>query len=51
MIIWAGLNFKHNFDKLALKMAVKYGYSGFNYYGLPALDPLSSVAPNLASDV
>lgn len=30
-----GLNFKHNFDKLALKMGVKYGYSGFNYYGLP----------------
>ncbi len=46
-----GLNFKHNFDKLALKMGVKYGYSGFNYYGLPALDPISSAVPNLASDV
>lgn len=30
-----GLNFKHNFDKLSLKMGVKYGYSAFNYYGLP----------------
>lgn len=30
-----GLNFKHNFDKMSLKMGVKYGYSGFNYYGLP----------------
>lgn len=46
-----GLNFKHNFDKLALKMGVKYGYSGFNYYGLSALDPISSAVPNLASDV
>lgn len=40
-----GLNFKHNFDKLALKMGVKYGYSGFNYYGLPMHDNLSSVTP------
>lgn len=30
-----GLNFKHEFDKLALNMGVKYGYSGFNYYGAP----------------
>lgn len=30
-----GLNFKHNFDKMSLKMGVKYGYSAFNYYGLP----------------
>lgn len=47
-----GLNFKHNFDKLALKMGIKYGYSGFNYYGIPVdLDPASSVAPDLVSDV
>lgn len=47
-----GLNFKHNFDKLALKMGVKYGYSGFNYYGYPGyLDPTSSVAPSLSNDV
>ncbi|GGJ91024.1 TonB-dependent receptor [Parabacteroides faecis] len=47
-----GLNFKHNFDKLALKMGVKYGYSGFNYYGLPVyLDPASSVVPDFVSDV
>lgn len=30
-----GLNFSHAFDKLSLNMGVKYGYSGFNYYGLP----------------
>ena len=44
-----GLNFKHNFDKLALKMGVKYGYSGFNYYGLPieSLTPITSSNPTL----
>lgn len=30
-----GLNFKHEFSKVALNMGVKYGYSGFNYYGIP----------------
>ena len=38
-----GLNFKHNFDKLSLKMGVKYGYSAFNYYGLPMNESISSV--------
>ena len=47
-----GLNFKHNFDKLALKMGVKYGYSGFNYYGFPMyLDPSSSAIPEILSDI
>lgn len=47
-----GLNFKHNFDKLALKMGVKYGYSGFNYYGFPLfIDPVSSALPDPVSDV
>lgn len=45
-----GLNFKHNFDKLSLKMGVKYGYSAFNYYGLPienydAIPNLSTLPP------
>ena len=30
-----GLNFKHIFRRAALDMGVKYGYSAFNYYGLP----------------
>lgn len=38
-----GINFKHNFDKMSLKMGVKYGYSAFNYYGLPMYDSVSSV--------
>lgn len=47
-----GLNFKHNFDKLALKMGVKYGYSGFNYYGFPMYsNPSSSTIPELLSDI
>ena len=47
-----GLNFKHNFDKLALKMGVKYGYSGFNYYGFPMYsNPSSSNIPELLSDI
>ncbi|WP_304958641.1 TonB-dependent receptor [uncultured Parabacteroides sp.] len=29
------LNFKHAFEKVSLDMGVKYGYSAFNYYGLP----------------
>ena len=32
-----GLNFKHAFEKLSLNMGIKYGYSAFNYYGLPVL--------------
>ncbi|GKG76729.1 TonB-dependent receptor [Parabacteroides goldsteinii] len=47
-----GLNFKHNFDKLFLKMGLKYGYSGFNYYGFPIyIDPASSALPDPVSDV
>ena len=33
-----GLNFKHVFDKMVLVMGAKYGYSGYNYYGLPIMD-------------
>lgn len=46
-----GINFKHNFDKMSLKMGVKYGYSGFNYYGLPIFpNPSSSATQELLSD-
>lgn len=37
-----GLNFKHEFEKLSLDMGLKYGYSGFNYYGMPVLNPIFS---------
>lgn len=30
-----GLNFKHVFPRAFLDMGIKYGYSAFNYYGLP----------------
>lgn len=30
-----GLDFRHQFDRLALKLGANYGYSAFNYYGLP----------------
>lgn len=48
-----GLNFKHHFDKLSLKMGVKYGYSAFNYYGLPVNPsyPTADFAPATFPDV
>ncbi|MEG1543516.1 MAG: TonB-dependent receptor [Tannerellaceae bacterium] len=30
-----GINFKHEFEQLALNLGARYGYSAFNYYGLP----------------
>lgn len=42
-----GLNFKHEFEKLSLDMGLKYGYSGFNYYGMPVLNPISSATINM----
>lgn len=30
-----GINFRHNFEKMSLSLGAKYGYSAFNYYGLP----------------
>ena len=38
-----GLNFKHAFNKAVLDMGIKYGYSGFNYYGLPVIDLTSPI--------
>lgn len=40
---YGGLNYAHHFDQLSLKMGVLYGYSAFNYYGLPI--DLSSSLP------
>lgn len=37
-----GLNFKHTFQRAILDMNLKYGYSAFNYYGLPINSFLSS---------
>lgn len=41
-----GLDFSHVFDKLILNMGLKYGYSAFNYYGLP-IESSASSAPIL----
>ena len=37
-----GLDFKHRFDKATLLLGGKYGYSAFNYYGLPTNQPPGS---------
>ena len=37
-----GLDFKHRFDKATLKLGGKFGYSAFNYYGIPMLNPLAN---------
>ncbi|MCC8154894.1 MAG: TonB-dependent receptor [Tannerellaceae bacterium] len=43
-----GLNYKHSFDNFALKVGAKYGYTAFNYYGLP--DPAFSVTDDFDMD-
>ncbi len=41
-----GLNFSHVFDKAIFRLGGKYGYSAFNYYGLPMTPPqFSSLIP------
>lgn len=40
-----GVNYQHAFDKLLLNMGMKYGYSGFNYYGETITQPQSSILP------
>lgn len=37
-----GINFQHEFEKMALKLGARYGYTGFNYYGLPIVNLASS---------
>ena len=44
-----GLNFNHVFDKAILDMGIKYGYSAYNYYGLP-IDGSSSHLSNIVID-
>ena len=39
-----GINFKHVFDKTIFSIGAKYGYSAFNYYGLPIADAWSMMA-------
>ncbi|MDR1201749.1 MAG: TonB-dependent receptor [Tannerellaceae bacterium] len=34
-----GVNFRHQFEQAALKLGADYGYSSFNYYGLPGASP------------
>ncbi|MDR0750344.1 MAG: TonB-dependent receptor [Tannerellaceae bacterium] len=34
-----GVNFRHQFEEAALKLGANYGYSSFNYYGLPGASP------------
>lgn len=40
-----GLDFRHQFDRSVLKLGAKYGYSAFNYYGLPLAYDLGSNGP------
>lgn len=37
-----GLNFAHAFSPLTLNIGFKYGYTGYNYYGIPAIANSSS---------
>lgn len=37
-----GLNFAHAFSPLTLNIGFKYGYTGYNYYGIPAIAASSS---------
>lgn len=41
-----GINYKHAFDKLVFNAGFKYGYSGFNYYGLPMYNTTNSFDPD-----
>lgn len=42
-----GLNFRHAFEKAFLNMGVQYGYTAFNYYGLP----INSISSATQEDV
>lgn len=46
-----GIAFRHNFDKASLSLGAKYGYSGFNYYGLPVLASSSLPASELIQQI
>jgi hypothetical protein len=38
-----GIDFKHRFDASTLSLGGKFGYSAFNYYGLPTNNDVSSL--------
>lgn len=38
------VNYKHEFEKLSLKLAAQYGYTAFNYYGFPGYSPSSDIS-------
>lgn len=38
-----GLHYRHSFDKAIFKIGAEYGYSAFNYYGLPMVDRITSL--------
>lgn len=40
-----GIDYQHAFDKLLLNVGAKYGYSAFNYYGMP-FNLVSSLPPS-----
>jgi hypothetical protein len=37
-----GINFRHQFEEAALRLGANYGYSSFNYYGLPGTNLYTS---------
>ena len=41
-----GINFAHAFQPLTLNLGFKYGYSSYNYYGLPGVAASSSATIN-----
>ena len=51
-----GLDFKHRFDKATFSLGGKFGYSAFNYYGIPTnmiadYNPLSSAVYPFNPDI
>lgn len=44
-----GVDYRHAFDKLLLNLGAKYGYSAFNYYGMP-FNSISSSTPSYWMD-
>ena len=44
-----GLDFKHHFDKATFSIGGKFGYSTFNYYGMPTNSPTPPYIPPYSS--
>ena len=48
-----GLDFRHHFDRATLTLGGKFGYSAFNYYGMPTnlkLNPASDITSDSTSN-